>query len=284
MPMRDTDSRLIQCATRLKLSWTRDHLLELINTVTEAKMTPREVLDYCFSKEIEQREENRIKLANMAAHFPPGNFTLEQFDMTAQPSLDPGIIRELETMEWAKAGENVLFLGPPGVGKTHLAIGLAKRAIGMGMSARFYTAETLLAILEKAQKEGILAEKINEINKFKVIVIDEVGYLSYPATAGHLMFQLVSKRYQNKSIIVTGNRPPGEWGLIFGDSTAATAILDRLLHHSTTVTIRGDSYRIMELKKRNAKRKLPKSSQWPPAPASSAERPPRPHNSSCGTV
>lgn len=76
MPMRDTDSRLIQCATRLKLSWTRDHLLELINTVTDAKMTPREVLDYCFSKEIEQREENRIKLANMAAHFPPGNFTL----------------------------------------------------------------------------------------------------------------------------------------------------------------------------------------------------------------
>lgn len=117
MIKRDSDEKLSAMASRLRLVYTRDHLNEMIQTVTEARMTPREVLSYVFGKEIDQRESNRIKLSTMSAHFPRV-CTLENFEFDAQPSLDPGVIRELSKMEWIKTGENVLFLGPPGVGKT----------------------------------------------------------------------------------------------------------------------------------------------------------------------
>lgn len=130
MIKRDTDEKLSAMVSRLRLAYTRDHLNEMINTVTDARMTPREVLFYIFGKEIDQREANRIRLATMAAHFPRV-FTLEGFDFDAQPFLDPGIIRELTNMEWVSSGENVMFLGPSGVGKTHLAIALEDKPLGM---------------------------------------------------------------------------------------------------------------------------------------------------------
>ena len=117
---RETDQRLSQMAARLRLSLMRDNMSTLLDTATESKMTPREALEYFFQKEIDQRENNRIRLALMGAHFPR-TCTIENFDMSAQPSLDPGLIRELCKLEWISTGENVLFLGPPGVGKTHLA-------------------------------------------------------------------------------------------------------------------------------------------------------------------
>ena len=115
----------------------------------------------------------------------------------------------------------------------------------------FFAASALLEQLEKAQAEGCLTEKLNEINRYKLLIIDEIGYLPFSAASSYLMFQLVSRRYENKSIVVTSNRLPGEWGLIFQDPTAATAILDRLIHHATIVTIRGDSYRATQAKKKN---------------------------------
>lgn len=245
---RPVDVRLRKMAARLKLSYTRDHLHELLESVITAKFTPREALEYVFSQEIEQREANRIKQALMAAHFPYER-SLSGFDMTAQPSLDPGVIRELSRLEWIEAGENVAIFGPPGVGKTHLAIAFGRLAIEKGYPVRFYSAAALIALLEKAHKEGNLEAKLREINKPKLLIIDELGYLPFGPQAAHLLFHLVCRRYEKKSILITGNRPPSEWGLIFGDTAAAAAVLDRLLHHCTVMTILGDSYRIRHCRK-----------------------------------
>ena len=248
MTERKTDTRLRAMANRLKLPFTRDHLEELLEAATTAKLTAREFLERVFSKEIEQRTANRFKQSLMAAHFPSVK-TLDGFDLTLQPSIDPGVIRELNTLEWLEAGENVALFGPSGVGKTHLAIALGRLAVEKGYTARFYTAEQLLAILEKASKEDTLEAKLKELNKPHLLIIDEIGYLPYSPAAAHLLFRVVSRRYEKKSIITTSNRPPSEWGLIFADASASDAILDRLLHHCTAMTIRGDSYRLKEHRK-----------------------------------
>ena len=184
----------------------------------------------------------------MAAHFPAVK-TLDSFDFTKQPSINPGVIWELEKLEWLSAGENVTLFGPPGVGKTHLAIAFGRLAVERGFSVRFYTAANLLAQLEKAAREDMLEAKLKELTKPHLLIIDEIGYLPYTPEAARLFFLVVSRRYEKKSLMTTSNRPPSEWGLIFADSTTASAILDRLLHHCTALTILGESYRLLEQKK-----------------------------------
>ncbi len=182
------------------------------------------------------------------AHFPCVR-TIEGFDFAFQPSADERLIRELSTGNFIAHGENVLIFGPPGVGKSHLAIGLGRKVVEQGHTVRFTTATALLASLGKAETEGGLSDKLTEFCKPRLLIIDELGYWPFERRAAHLFFQLVNRRYEKGSLLVTTNQRVSEWGIVFGDEVLATAILDRLLHHSHTLLITGESYRLREKRK-----------------------------------
>jgi DNA replication protein DnaC len=202
-------------------------------------------LGYLLSGEIAERHRKTValnlKFANLPYHKP-----LDAFDFTAQPSLDRRLIDELATGRFLGEGRNVIFLGPPGVGKTHLAIGLLMRTAELGHWVYFTTALDLARRLTKAVEENRLHRQLNAFTQPKLLVIDEVGYLTLDATHASLLFQLIAKRYEKRQpLILTSNKAFGEWGQVFGgDAVLASAALDRLLHQATVIHIRGDSYRL----------------------------------------
>jgi DNA replication protein DnaC len=240
--------QLISMLTRLKLTAVRDRLDTLLDEASRQQMTLRETVFYLCKQEIQSKDQKRIQMGISMAKFPYAR-TLDQFDYEAQPSIDPAQIRELSTCRWVANGDTLLLLGPPGVGKTHLAVGLGREAVLQGYTVLFTSATVLLTQLTKAHLEGKLDEKISQYSKAKLLIIDELGYLPFDPKAAHLFFQLISSRYEKGSVLITSNRAIGEWGDVFGDPTVATAILDRLLHHSYVITIRGESYRLKEKRK-----------------------------------
>ena len=237
--------RLEGMLTRLKLTAIRDQLETLLDEASRRDFSLRESLTFLCEAEVARKDQRRIAMGLSIAQFPFVR-SLEDVDFEAQPSVDPKQIRELATGRRIGNGDSVLLLGPPGVGKTHLAVALGREAIQRGYSTLFTPAAVLTANLLQAHRQGRPEERISHYGKPKLLIIDELGYLPFDPEAARLFFQLISRRYERGSILLTSNRSVGEWASIFSDAVVATAILDRLLHHSHVITIRGESYRLRE--------------------------------------
>ena len=220
-------------------------LPDYIHKTSKDNITLTEHLNYLLKEEIEFKDERASEGIIKAAGFPFRK-TLEDYEFTFQPSVSENQIRELANLSFIKNNENIVFIGNPGVGKTHLAVALGIEAAKHRNSVYFVTCHNLMQKLNKAQKENRLDKQLQHLAQYKVLIIDEIGYLPVDHQGSNLFFQLIARRYMNKSTIVTTNMPFSRWGEVFSDNTLASAVLDRLLHYSHIIRITGNSYRIKD--------------------------------------
>jgi DNA replication protein DnaC len=231
----------------LKLTTAKERLDEHLRRAAERELPHLDLLDAILGDELATRAERGAVTRTNLAHFPTLK-SLESFDLDAQPSLDRKTLSELKNLAFIERTENVVLLGPPGVGKTHLAIGLGLHAVQAGYRVYFVSAQDLLDLIRIAQLDGIPGHKQRFLGNVPLLIIDEIGYVQFDRAAATWLFQLIERRYEQRSTIITSNKSFADWSEVLSDTTLAGALLDRLLHHSHVLNLKGESYRLRKRK------------------------------------